>query len=176
MMPEVKAYHGSRNGHQGFDTGHTGDNSHTFGSYQSKRSGIFFTKNPKFAALYGDVQEYTLKLRKTCNLDAQDNFLYNFAQSLYEQDRNLWLDASSIVDGHSSIWMLFENELGEVFVKYLKSNGFDSAVFTEYNQDDNEKEIKSKTYVVFNPANVIKNGQLSLNLWESMRHWINVCG
>jgi len=165
LSESITAYHGSSNEHQGFDTKHTGDNSHTFGSYNTDRHGIFFSLNPKFAAMYGDVIQYELNINNTTNLDKSLDIVAAFADQT--TDRGIRMDAQNVLYKHWSVWQLFEDDLGKEFVTFLKDQGYDSATFTEYNENDDGKEIDGKTIVVFNPSKVIKHGQLELDLYEN---------
>jgi hypothetical protein len=75
---------------------------------------------------------------------------------------------------HQGHWHLFENEVGEAFVHFLRrKKGFDSAVFEEEHEvegpDGEVETIESKTIVVFNPSKVVKQGQYELDLWEEMK-------
>lgn len=167
VVSELKAYHGSGNAHQRFNTTHSGNNSHTFGSYNSERYGVFFTNNPKFAELYGDVYQYDLQVSNPLNLDSQDGLevVYRF-QTNKELDRQIRMAASEIASYGRNIWMLFEDEIGEAFVKFLKEEGYDSAQFTESHTEDDE-EIESLTTVVLNPSKIEKDGQIEMDIYES---------
>lgn len=171
---ELKAYHGSGNEHSAFDTKHTGHNSHTFGAYDSTRHGIFFTTTPEFASMYGDVHEYDLDINNTADLD-NSNVMYDFVNSHLDahEDRNIWSDARGILYSDTA-WGIFEDEVGERFVAYLKQEGYDSATFEEYNTDDDDVEHKSNTIVVLNPSKVTKHGQLEFDLYETwIEHYHN---
>ena len=148
---EVRAYHGSQS-NDAFIIGHTGNNSAgILGQYDSKRHGVFFTDNPEFASMYGTVKQYELNIHHTVDLD-KSNIIHEFRNSLDQFDRNggreLWLEA---MYGCKQAWRFFENEVGENFVRYLLEEGYDSATFTEYNEEF-EKEHKSHTIVVFDPS------------------------
>lgn len=156
LHEEVKAFHGSQqSGGPVFQLGHSGDNSHTIGSYQSKRWGVFFTNNPDFARLYGTVNQYTLNVNNTIDfeIDHGDTFR-EFLETLdpFGDERQLWLAAKHL--RHD--WQMFENEVGERFVAFLKERGYDSAAFVEYNEDENGEEHRSETIVVFDPAKIKK--------------------
>jgi hypothetical protein len=160
IFEAVRAYHGSGHANPVFIMGHTGNNSHTFGSYQSQRWGVFFTDNPDFARMYGNVAAYDLDLHKTLDCENDNNAIWNFVQSFDPHDpeqRNTWLDARAIM--HSNhYWQLFEDEVGERFVAYLRELGFDSAMFVEYNVDDNDgDERRSHTIVVLDPSLIHKD-------------------
>jgi len=159
----VTVYHGSQMDNPNFVLGHTGENSTTFGSYNSTRWGVFFTDNIDFARMYGKVNSYNITINNTLDLDKEQatDVIYEFSETLdphNQEERPIWLDVGNVLRGYWQKWQLFEEDLGEVFVSYLQSNGFDSAKFTEYNKDDNDIEHKSNTIVVFNPSNIhIKN-------------------
>jgi hypothetical protein len=152
----VRAYHGSSNPAQAFVLGHTGENSHTFGHYQSQRWGVFFTDHPEFAKIYGQVGAYDLNLQHTLDFKAdRGEVIYQFIKTLdaFSQDeRPIWMDAKNVLHGDWSYWHLFENELGKRFVAYFKEQGYDSATFEEYNEDDHGEEHRSQTIVVLDPS------------------------
>lgn len=156
LTEAVKAYHGSSEKNPNFRIGHTGYNTHTFGGYTSKRYGVFFSTNPKFAAIYGEVGEYRLNLRRTLNLEKdRGKTIHEFIESLDPFDpteRPIWMTAKYI----RNVWQMFEDDVGKRFVEFLKELGYDSASFIEYNEDDNGKEIKSNTIVVLDPSKIKK--------------------
>lgn len=152
-------YHGSRQDH-GFEDSHTGDNSHTFGEYQSKRYGTFFSDSKEFAALYGDVKSYKISPKKTWGVAGDETYLNGNVIAQFvsyhldphneapDQDRDLGLGARSVMWGDIQFWNLFEDELGEAFTKWLRKAGYDSVVFEEYHEDDDGNEIGGTTLVV----------------------------
>lgn len=153
----VRAYHGSSHPSQAFVLGHTGENSHTFGHYQSQRWGAFFTDNPEFAQIYGQVGAYDLNIQHTLNLKQdRGETIYQFMQTLDAFDgqgeREVYLDARNVLHGDWPYWHLFENELGKRFVAYLKEQGYDSVSFEEYNEDGDGEEHRSQTIVVLDPS------------------------
>lgn len=151
---KVRVYHGSRNNHGRFTIPHRGENSHTFGNYDSKRYGVFFTKNKKFAMIYGDVDEYELHLRKVADLDSKkDNIIDNFLGYLKKNNYELYRKRESI----RQTWEYFENDIGKEFFKYLRSKGYDGARFVEFLVDDKGKEQKSITYVLLDLSRVLRN-------------------
>lgn len=160
VLTEIDAYHGSSETEPVFGASHTGNNSHTFGAYQSTRHGIFFSGNKKFAALYGKVGRYRLNVKHTVDLENDHNAIYNFVHSLdaFDPDeRQLFLDARAMMyDNH--YWQLFEDEVGERFVAYLTAHGFDSAAFRESNSEGGT-EFESRTTVVFDPKKIKRISQ-----------------
>lgn len=163
-IDEIIAYHGSRPRETtGFSLSHRGLNTHTFGEYESDRYGVFFTTNPEFAELYGDVEKYELMINNTINLDQRHDFS-DFINAMIEKDRNTGLEAREVLHRGKPVWMAFENDLGKHFVDYLLQQGFDSATFTESNENNDGKEIESQTIVVLEPNKIIKGKQLELAL------------
>lgn len=155
ISESVRAYHGTRSPDVKFQMGHTGQNAHTFGDYTSTRYGAFFTDNPDFARMYGDVGEYVLDIKNTANLDGREGHaLYTeFVDTIDAFDeRDLWLAATNT---HHT-WQMFEGDLGRRFVAFLMKLGYDSATFEEYNEDDNGTEQKSQTIVVLVPRLIHK--------------------
>lgn len=155
----IKVYHGSRNGHGRFVIGHTGDNSHTFGSYQSTRYGVFFSSSKQYSALYGEVEPYELSLRpkEIVDLDKGDAEYGAFTMFNRAWRNGEFPDLSTDPRFVSDTWQFFEDDLGEVFHKWLMDQGFKAAKFTEYMEDDNGRELKGTTYVLFDLHRVRRN-------------------
>lgn len=156
-------WHGSRNNHAAFDTSHTGHNSHTFGHYNTTRYGIFFTDNEDFSKIYGEPKQYELTVKNTYSIELND-----YLDSIMKDagiDNNF---RNNVFNGSVNLWELFDDYEGEMFVQELKNRGYDSAEYTEWLEDDDGIEHKSNTVVVFSPANVIKNNQPELDLWEEL--------
>jgi hypothetical protein len=151
-------YHGSRQNH-GFADSHKGENSHTFGEYDSVRYGSFFSDSEEFASLYGEVKAYKISPKKTWGVEGDETYLNGnvLVQFVHyhldpnndapDQDRDLGLDARHVMWGDSQFWHLFEDELGEAFTKWLRRAGYDSVVFEEYHEDDDGNEIGGTTLV-----------------------------
>lgn len=157
ILETVRVFHGSSDNDPVFRIGHVGKNSHTFGHYESQRWGVFFTDNPDFASMYGAVKTYDLNLKRTADLDGRNGqLLYSeFVDTIDAfEERNLWLAATNT---HHT-WQMFEGDLGKRFFQFLKKKKFDSATFTEFNENDDGEEIQSQTIVVFDP-NLIKKVQ-----------------
>jgi hypothetical protein len=156
IVESVIAYHGSQSANPTFVMGHTGENSHTFSpSYQTQRWGIFFSDNPKFAALYGEPKAYRLNLSDTLNLDKdRGDTITAFVETLDPHDpveRPIWMDARNVQQGTWRMWQIFEGELGQRFVAFLRAEGYDSVTFYEANDDDAGDEHESQTIVVLDP-------------------------
>ena len=155
---DERAFHGSSEANPRFEPRHRGTNSTVFGTYHTDRTGIFFSSNSEFAALYGNVQEYELSVSFTLDLNDR-NIVYDFIEGdlkLFGDDRGLWIDARNVLHGTWPVWHMFEGELGERFVQWLMSKGYDSARYQEYNEDDDGVEHESETFVVFDPKKVTR--------------------
>lgn len=162
-LKEVEMYHGSSEEEPRFRMGHTGINSTVLGAYEVTRWGVFFTDNPEFAKLYGDVKPYEIKVTSTIDLDGKSGIISDFIETL--DDRNLWHDAMH----KRHVWQFFEGEIGERFASYLKGLGYDSAKFTEYNDDDDGNEIESQTLVVLDLHKIRKVGNRDqMDLFDSV--------
>lgn len=95
---KIKMYHGTGDGPvKNFILGHTGNNSHTFGHYNSKRYGVFFTDNVTVANIYKNVHVYELNIDSTAMLDKLDKtyIIENFIDSIdpHGDERDIWLQA-----------------------------------------------------------------------------------
>jgi hypothetical protein len=156
----IIGYHGSSESSPVFARTHTGHNSHTFGAYDSNRTGAFFTDNPEFAAMYGVVGKYRLLVKNTC-IDCLEQ-AYDFSETLdafSPAERSLWLDIRRIRTT-GKVWQLFENDIGEAFVRWLIEQGFDSAQFDDWTDEDEDGvEHDSVTTVVFDPTNITRINQ-----------------
>jgi hypothetical protein len=155
LMEQITAFHGSQMDNPEFRIGHTGENSHTFGHYDSTRHGVFFSNNPEFAAMYGSVKQYDLNINSTYVADRRRELIYDFVDTLdafSEQERSIFLNARNIASGSWPLWHLFEDELGARFVAFMVGQGYDSMSFEEANENDDGDEIESTTIVVFDPG------------------------
>lgn len=157
-------YHGSPSDDPRFKIGHTGKNSHTFGDYESTRHGIFLTDNPEFAKLYGEPRQYDVYPQKTAPLDHTD-ITYNFMKD--SEDSDYYQDIKQLVFSNAT-WEFFEDEVGELFTKWLKHNGYDSARFIEYNTNDNGKELKSNTLVLLDLTKIKHHSGKQLDIYDKI--------
>ncbi|MFA5491143.1 MAG: hypothetical protein WC284_18335 [Candidimonas sp.] len=137
-------YRGSRNSRITLPS--IGRNYHTFGDHEVERWGVFFTDNPSFAAMYGDVKKFIINPSSTFLLDGSaksQRMIWNFIDQI--EDAGIKFDAKNV---HHD-WQLFDEDVGEEFYKFLKSQGYDSVKFVEYNNDDDGVEQESNTYVMY---------------------------
>jgi hypothetical protein len=150
---QKRAYHGSRGAVNVSELKTVNDSFNFMGftNVPTVRHGVFLTDNPKFAKSYGDnVMEIGIETKKLADLD-NDYLQSKFVESLDPyKERDLWIQASNT----RKPWLLFENELGKRFKHYLQDKGYKGAKFVEYTVDDNDKELKGNTYVVFDNSDL----------------------
>jgi hypothetical protein len=131
-------------------------NETTFGPVETIRHGVFLSSSEDFAKEFGHrVIRVKAKIKRTANVEEEQ---IDFINSLnpFGRDRDLWVLAKNTKEP----WGMFESELGERFVDFLKSKGYDSAEFQETMQSglfsgEDVKEFKSNTLVVFDPKSII---------------------
>jgi len=161
---ELIAYHGNDQDNPEFAHSRMGTISTNFSTGKILRFGSFFTNNPDFAAIYGNVQEYDLNVHNIAT-DLR-NLAYDFSLELDAHDpdqRTTWIYATGIARSTADdLWELFDGDLGEVFVPWLIDQGHDSAQFEEWDTNNDGEEIKSLTTVVFDPRNI---KQIDINEW-----------
>jgi hypothetical protein len=150
---QKRAYHGSRGAVNVSELKTVNDSFNFMGftNVPTVRHGVFLTDNPKFAKSYGDnVMEIGIETKGLADLN--DGYLQSkFTKSLDPyKERDLWIQASNT----RKPWLLFENKLGERFKHYLQDKGYKGAKFVEYTVDDNDKELKGNTYVVFDNSDL----------------------
>lgn len=148
----VRGFHGGKHGR--FEKTHIGINSTVLGIYETTRYGAFFSDNPEFSKMYGEVRQYEIQIppSKIIDLDNNPNFIWNFTHN-WVKDRHpdLYQDAKYTTE----IWMFFDEPLGEAFIEYLSEQGYKAASFEEWTINDAGVEIHGNSMVVFDPGAVI---------------------
>lgn len=153
LNESVEAYHASNSKEPitHFNPIGKSTNSFTFGSADVERTGIFFTDNPEFAKSYApNVFRYTLDIHKIAEMSM--SLMLDFAETLdpFGPQRDIWTWAKNL----QYFWQAFDNEIGQVFVNWLKQEGYDSATFTEETELESGEYVEGRTYVVFDPAKI----------------------
>lgn len=151
----ITAYHGASE-HGDRRIGHSGTNSNVFGNYQSTRYGIFLSSNPKFSEIYGEVLPYAIGLPQSKIPDLNKSELINQFITWAEENENQ-LVIFFFRHRFNSTWELFEDDIGKEFYKFAKENNIKAVKFQEYQEDENGKEIKGTTYVVFDVSVLKRN-------------------
>lgn len=144
-------YHGSAIPHPiAFRVRSKSINSTTLGQVNTTRRGVFFTANPIFAGQYGkQVGGYYLALQQPAKITR--DLMLDFAESLDAfKERDLWMLAKY----QTKPWIFFDGELGERFVRYLISKGFDGATFEEDVETPQGEWIDGVTFVAFHPQQI----------------------
>jgi hypothetical protein len=129
----------------------TSTNSYTFGQSEVTRHGIFFTDNPEYAKQYGpNVFKYNLAVKSA--MPVTRDLLLDFSDSLdaFGPQRDVWIWARNL----QYFWQAFDEEIGEVFVNWLKQKGIECAIFKEWLETDDEDGVSGTTYVVFDPSKI----------------------
>ena len=139
-----------------FKKSHIGTNSNTIaGNYDIERHGVFFSDNKHFAKIYGNhVKDFELKI---------DNIATNLRELAYRcyRDEEFEMEPATrdeikwLTRGNNSEWHLFDDDVGETFVAWLKEQGYDGAAFEEYQENQEGEEIGGTTYVVFDPIDIV---------------------
>lgn len=141
------------------------------GNEEVQRHGFFFTSNKEFSKRYGKY-EYACYLKVENPFDFKKHYYYKndypqyselfdeFIEFAEENNVDLKYDylTKSLDISPDYNWKFLDDKMGEIFISFLKSKGFDGVFFTEfYNENGNNKyssEIQS--IVVFN-SNQIKS-------------------
>ena len=160
-------YHGTNNE---FDIQNIKTNNESYvnfgllGNVSVNRHGIFFSDNKEFSKQFG---ENILTCHVVINNPAHmsDALINSFVDTIDPwKERELWIEAKNA--RHD--WQYFDEGLGERFVQWLKSEGYDGAVFEEETELDNGDWATGNTYVVFDPSQVKTIDQLN-NIWTESK-------
>ena len=141
-----------------FEVGRESFNNYGFGGNQPvKRHATFFSDNAEFAKNYGtDPKEYVAS-QYLADISKYHHYRQDFKDSLdpFGPDRDLWL---ALEHGKLKDWQMFDGEIGDRFVKFLKDDGYDGARFVEESPFiDTEKFVgpeEATTTAIFDPANI----------------------
>ncbi len=147
-----RLYHGTQSRPDYTSAQHTGYNSTAFGPYNSERHAIFLTDDPNFASLYGNVYTFEVRFKNMFDGDLKE-MAFRAARTIdaHGPNRDIWIDLMNVRD--EMIWALFEDELGEYFVSYMKDQGYDS-VFFEEEHSEAGKSTMVNTYAAFDPTSI----------------------
>jgi hypothetical protein len=143
-------YHGTKNEFTAFRPRSKSINTMLFGSQvEVERTGIFLTDNPEFAKLYGP-RVLPLYASMQRPIELTERIIRDFADSIDPwKERELCMRARYAKPN----WHMFDDELGERFVAYLRSEGYDGVTFIEDLETDTGW-VESRTFVVFDPAQI----------------------
>lgn len=155
--PPLVLYHGTKGDFNEFVVGSPGFNSTLFGPWETKRAGLFFTEDKKFAEGFANQGESTqganvipVYLKVENAIDLTKGFTDEaIIEALTEIGVNPRVMYNISAD---QIWGMFDEEdEGSFFVGKLKELGYDGAVIVEPNSATNESV---ESWVVFDPAQV----------------------
>lgn len=167
-MPTISLYHGSNSKFDLPTLGNKGTNSYgILGDESVDRHGIFFSDSKEFANQFGKhVNKFKVNINDPLELtrDVRLDFLETIDAF---DERDLWLSVKYI----QPEWQLFDGTVGERFVKWVLSQGYDSAVFEETVETSTGEELSGNTYVVFDDAQVIRKVISSNHLLSEYREY-----
>jgi hypothetical protein len=143
-------YHSTSGDFTAFETMRETTNSGTFGTYASRRAGIFMTPNRDFAQTYreGDSGQNVMQLyiRAENPADLRNGLSNSVSDALEAQGYN-----TRMFNQVQHDWELFEEEFGGPdLVAALKAAGYDGAIINETDEEGNGQE----TWVAFDPEQV----------------------
>ena len=147
-------YHGSRNEFKQFQPFKQTTNSGTFGSWKTRRSGIFFTETPEHASAFtesggehkgGNIKPVYLKMHSPLDMShGLDDFYKDRLVNTGHID-------SQTLNHHGKDWQLFDGLRGAKFRKAVLAAGHDSVIFNDEHPETGNSII---THVVFHPHQI----------------------
>lgn len=143
------------------------------GVKEIQRHGFFFTPNKDFSKRYGKY-EYACYLKVENPFNFKEHYFYKndypqyselfdeFIEFAEENNIDLEYDylTKSLNIPPDYNWQFLDDEIGEIFVNFLKSKGYDGVFFTEFYKEDEAKySTEIQSIAVFNPNQIksIKN-------------------
>lgn len=149
----LRVFHGTQGDFDTFEVGRPTKNSTIFGSYDAKRTGVFFAEKKEFSDEFAGTGK-DKKILETYLYIADPADLTN-VYTLRDAFLNT-LDANGynsrmLTNGNLETWELFDEENGgKEFVAALKKMGYDGAVITE----NDENREPQKVWVAFEPTQI----------------------
>lgn len=151
-------YHGTKKSFNNFEVGVEGKGSTIFGSYPTKRAGIFFSEDPKEASEFAtqggkregaNVMPVRLNIRNPADL--RRGFQHD--NKLYENLIKAGVDERYMINSYpDTIWEAFDEEQGGAdFVRAMKEAGYDGARISERNPDTGKT---FDVWVAFDPTQI----------------------
>lgn len=154
----LTVYHGTKKSFDNFEVGVEGKNSGTFGTWSTKRAGIFFAEDPKEAsefATQGEKKEGANVLPVRLNIKKPADLRRGFEHDpkLYDALAKAGISERVMVNTYpADVWELFDEEQGgKELVDAMKKAGYDGARIVEKNPDT-EKNIE--VWVAFDPTQI----------------------
>lgn len=156
-----------------FFTKNKGYNTSLAGIEEVQRHGFFFTPNKEFSKRYGRY-EYACYLKVENPFNFKEHYFYKndypqyselfdeFIEFAGQNDIDLKYDylTKSLSIPPDYNWQFFDDKIGEIFVNFLKSKGYDGVFFTEFHKNDgDEYSTEIQSIAVFNSTQIksIKN-------------------
>ena len=168
-MPTISLYHGSNSKFDLPTLGNKGTNSYgILGDESVDRHGIFFSDSKEFANQFGKhVNKFKVNINNPLELtrDVRLDFLETIDAF---DERELWLAVKYI--RHE--WQLFDGTVGERFVKWVLSQGYDSVIFEETVESPDGTEFSGSTYVIFDNKKVTGRVNSGDNISEYKKFFV----
>jgi hypothetical protein len=138
---EEVLYHGTNENFDNFESGRESVNTGMLGTESPvTRHAIFFTKNKDLASEYGEnIKEINQPSLNIFDFKSKEN------NSIFSEFHNLVKDdgeiGREISDGSFQDWGYFDGVVGEKFVPFLKSKGFNAASLLDTGIEGREDEV-----------------------------------
>lgn len=149
----LRVYHGTQGDFDTFEIGRPTKNSTIFGSYDAKRTGVFFAEKKEFSDEFAGtgkdkkILETYLYITDPADLTNVYTVSDAFLNTLDANGYNSRL----LTNGNLKTWELFDEENGgKEFVAALKKMGYDGAVITE----NDENREPQKVWIAFEPTQI----------------------
>lgn len=168
-MPTISLYHGSNSKFDLPTLGNKGTNSYgILGNYSVDRHGIFFSDSKEFANQFGKhVNKFKVNINNP--LEVTRDVMLDFLETIDAFDeRDLWLAVKYI----RHAWQLFDGTVGERFVKWVLSQGYDSVTFEETVESPDDTEFSGYTYVIFDNKKVTGRVSSDDNISEYKKFFV----
>ena len=154
----LRVYHGTKINIEEFAPEREGTNSNVFGSWKTKRSGIFFAEDPAFAeefATQGGDSNGANTVPVYLNVRQPVDLTNGFPDDVLEELKSAGMNSNYYLKFKpSEVWEVFDHENdGKELVAALKKLGYDGARISDVSEGEN---TNTATWVAFD-SNQIKS-------------------
>lgn len=146
----LELFHATKGDFSTFEVGRKSINNYGFfGNFETQRSAIFATENPKFAQEYINPEEPGTNVMPVyMNIKSPLDLRNGFDEDTLDELKGAGLNPSYYRNA-SNYWEFFDDKDGAEFVGVLKKLGYDGAIFYE-----DSKSGFATTYAAFDPEQV----------------------
>jgi hypothetical protein len=141
LPQEEMLYHGTNEDFDNFELGRESVNIGMLGTESTvTRHAIFFAKNKDLASEYGrNIKEINQKLLNIFDFESKENnSIFSEFHTIIKNDEEI---NREINDGSFQDWGYFDGTVGEKFVPFLKSKGFNAARLLDTGIEEREDEV-----------------------------------